>query len=394
MDKLNASWLKARHCILAAEALGAEHIRFVGGAVRDSIMGQPVADIDVATDHHPKKVMELLKAKGFSVIPTGIDHGTITAVLDGDVLEITTLRQDVETDGRHAKVAFTNEWQADAARRDFTINAIYSTIDGTLFDPFGGIADIADGRIRFIGKAEDRIREDALRILRLFRFQAHFGRVPLDDAALSAVKNTVSLIDGLSVERIAMELNKLIVAANPLAILRTMQELGVLERCTCGYPIDLPSVERLIPRDRGYQVQTKAIRRLLALTGQRTSELLVKWNCSKKAQKHAELCQEVLAGLGDDPLTMIEWEKLIYRYDHKVVIDCYLISSTGEIEPDVIAALKDMDVPIFPVRGADMIDLGYKPGPELGKIMKDLEKHWIDKDFEPSFEMLIGLLRK
>lgn len=369
-------------------------MRFVGGAVRDSLMGQPVADIDVATDHHPEKVMELLKAKGFSVIPTGIDHGTITAVLDGDALEITTLRQDVETDGRHAKVAFTNEWQADAARRDFTINAIYSTIDGKLFDPFGGIVDIADGRIRFIGKAEDRIREDALRILRLFRFQAHFGRVPLDDAALLAVKNTVSLIDGLSVERIAMELNKLIVAANPLAILRTMQELGVLERCMCGYPIDLPAVERLIPRDRGYQVKTKAIRRLLALTGQRTSELLLKWNSSKRAQKHAALCQEVLAGIGDVPLTMIEWEKLIYRYDHKVVVDCYLISSTGEIDPDVIAALQDMDVPIFPVRGADMIDLGYKPGPELGKIMKDLEKHWIDKDFEPSFEMLIGLLRK
>ena len=394
MDKLNASWLKARHCVKAVEALGPDHIRFVGGAVRNSLMGLPVCDIDAATDHHPEKVMELLRAKDFNVIPTGIEHGTVTAILDGDILEITTLRQDVETDGRRATVAFTNEWQTDAARRDFTINAIYATIDGELFDPYGGVADIADGRIHFIGSAEDRITEDALRILRLFRFQAHYGRVPLEGGALLAVKKTASQIEGLSVERIAGEFNKLIVAENPVPILKSMQTVGVLERCLGGYPVDIRALDLLIKRGDNYQVKTKALRRLLALMGGHVSDLLRSWNSSNKVQKHARLCSELLAGLGSRSLSLIEWEKLIYRYNHEVVIDCYLISGFGEVDQATLEILQEWDVPIFPVRGDDMIDLGYEPGPELGKIMKDLEKQWIDKDFEPSFDVLIGLLSK
>lgn len=377
---------------MAAEALGIEHIRFVGGAVRNSLMGLPVCDIDAATDHHPEKAMKLLKAKGFNVIPTGIDHGTVTAVLDGDVIEVTTLRRDVETDGRRAVVAFTNEWQADAERRDFTINAIYVTIDGTLFDPCDGIADIKEGRIRFIGSAEERIREDALRILRLFRFQAHYGRVPLEQDALSAVNKTVTLIDGLSVERIAGELNKLILAVNPSAVLKIMQEKGVLKRCMDGSPIDLQALSALIKREASYRVPIKALRRLLALTGRHASSVLKSWNCSNKAQKHALLCEELMAGLGRGVLTILEWKKLIYRYNHAVVIDCYLISNAGEHDQSLFEALRDWDVPIFPVAGADLLQLGYESGPELGKLLKELEKQWIDKDFEPSFDVLIGLL--
>lgn len=394
MDKLKASWLKSRHCLMAAEALGAEHIRFVGGAVRNSLMGLPVCDIDAATDHHPEKAMKLLKTKGFKVIPTGIDHGTVTAVLDGDVIEVTTLRRDVETDGRRAVVAFTNEWQADAERRDFTINAIYAAIDGTLFDPCAGIADIKEGRIRFIGSAEDRIQEDALRILRLFRFQAHYGRVPLEPEALSAVKKMIALIDGLSVERISDELNKLILAVNPNAVLKIMQEAGVLKRCMNGSPIDLQALNALIEREASYKVPIKALRRLLALTGCHASGLLKSWNCSNKAQKHALLCEELMAGLGEGTLTVLEWKKLIYRYNHAVVVDCYLMSNAGEHDQSLFEALRDWDIPIFPVAGADMLRLGYEPGPELGKLLKDLEKQWLKEDFEPSHEVLLERLPK
>lgn len=393
MDKLTAPWLKAQHCVAAVEALGADHIRFVGGAVRNSLMGLPVSDIDAATDYLPEKVMQLLSAKGFNVIPTGIEHGTVTAVLAGDVLEITTLRHDVETDGRRAKVAYTNDWQADAARRDFTMNAIYAASDGSLYDPFGGRADIAAGHIHFIGDAEERIREDALRILRLFRFHAHYGRVPLDGAALMAVKNAVSLIDGLSVERIATELNKLIVANNPVAVLSVMQGNGVLDRCIKGFPVDLSALERLSNIDAGYQRHTKALRRLFALVGARTSALLCHWNSSKKAQKHASDCAEIFASLVGMTAALIDWKKLIYRYGHASVIDCYLLAAKGVVDADIIEKLAEWDVPVFPVRGADMIELGFQPGPKLGGALKELEQYWLDRDFEPSFEALIEVGR-
>lgn len=394
MDKLKAPWLKSRLCLMAAEALGAEHIRFVGGAVRNSLMGLPVFDIDAATDYLPEKAMKLLKAKGFNVIPTGIDHGTVTAVLDGDVIEVTTLRRDVETDGRRAVVAFTNEWKTDAERRDFTINAIYASIDGTLFDPCAGIADIDEGRIRFIGSAEERIREDALRILRLFRFQAHYGRVPLEQDALSAVKKTVALIDGLSVERISGELNKLILATNPIAVLKIMQKAGVLKRCMGDSPIDLQAMSALIEIEASYKVPIKALRRLLALTDCHASSLLKSWNCSNKAQKHALLCEDLMAGLGRGSLTVLEWKKLIYRYNHEVVSDCYLISDAGERDQATFEALRDWDIPIFPVAGADLLQRGYESGPELGKHLKDLEKQWLKEDFAPSHEMLLERLPK
>lgn len=394
MDKLKASWLKSHHCLMAAEALGNDHIRFVGGAVRNSLMDLPVCDIDAATDYRPEKAMKLLKDKGFKVIPTGIDHGTVTAVLGGDVIEVTTLRRDVETDGRRAVVAFTNEWQADAERRDFTINAIYASIDGILFDPCAGIADIKEGRIRFIGSAEERIQEDALRILRLFRFQAHYGRVPLELDALSAVKKMVALIDGLSVERISGELNKLILATNPSAVLKIMQELGVLKRCMHNAKIDVQALNALIEIEANYKTPIKALRRLLALTSCHASSVLKSWNCSNKAQKHALLCEELMAGLERVPPTVLEWQKLIYRYNHDVVIDCYLISKRGEHDQGAFESLRDWDIPIFPVAGADMLRLGHEAGPELGKHLKDLEKQWLQEDFGPSQEELLERLPK
>ena len=394
MQRLDAPWLNAHHCKRAVEALGKDHVRFVGGAVRNTLMGLPVSDIDAATDHLPEEAMRLLRDNGFNVIPTGIDHGTLTAVLEGDVLEVTTLRHDIETDGRRAKVAFTNEWEGDAARRDFTVNAIYLSDDGTLYDPFDGQADIKAGHIHFIGSAENRIREDALRILRLFRFQAHYGRVPLDISAINAVEKTVGLIDSLSVERIASELHKLIRALTPVPVLKLMDHLGLLEHCMPECSFNLDKIKALVEEDRHYQDETKALRRLLALTGDHTSSLLKYWNCSKRDQKHAKWCEEIFSEIAGKQLDLIDWQKLIFRYNHEAVIDSYLISRVGDINPDIIEQLKDWDIPIFPISGSDMMDRGFEPGPELGSMMKAMEDYWIEEGFHPSPDQLFAKLNQ
>ncbi|PPR20610.1 MAG: CCA-adding enzyme, partial [Alphaproteobacteria bacterium MarineAlpha10_Bin3] len=184
-------WMRTpgTQAVIAALRGGTAEVRFVGGCVRDAVLGRTIAaDIDLATDAAPERVMELIRAAGHKAVPTGIAHGTVTAVIDGKPFEITTLRRDVDTDGRHATVAFTDDWVVDAARRDFTINAMSLTPDGVLYDPFGGRADLEAGRVRFVGQAHDRITEDYLRLLRYFRFHAHFGRGPPDRDALAACR--------------------------------------------------------------------------------------------------------------------------------------------------------------------------------------------------------------
>ncbi len=218
-------WMRAattRRVVAALSAEGAD-VRFVGGCIRDSLMGRPVKDVDIATHLVPDEVMRLLKAAGIKAIPTGLAHGTITAVADGQPFEITTLREDVETFGRHARVAFTDDWTADAARRDFTFNALSCTPDRTLYDPFAGIADLRAGRVRFVGNARARIEEDYLRLLRLFRFQAHYGRERIDPSVLEVARELAPA------ERVREELLKLLSAANPLPVVALMIEHKVLQ---------------------------------------------------------------------------------------------------------------------------------------------------------------------
>ena len=204
-------------------------MRFVGGCVRDSLFGREIGDIDIATAARPEAVQEMLHNAGIKSVPTGIEHGTLTAIVDGQAFEITTYRRDVETDGRHAVVSFGTDWQEDAARRDFTINALSITPDGTLCDPLGGAADLKAGRIRFVGEARRRVREDILRILRWFRFYAHFGKHPPDAEALEACRGFAFRIPDLSGERVRHELLRLLEAADPLPSLRLMQETGVID---------------------------------------------------------------------------------------------------------------------------------------------------------------------
>jgi len=193
-------WMTApeTRAVVAALTADGTEVRFVGGCVRDALLGRPVKDVDIATPDRPQRVMELLARAGIRAIPTGIEHGTVTAVVGRTPFEITTLRRDVETYGRRAKVAFTDDWTADAARRDFTINALSCTPDGRLYDPFGGLADLRAGRVRFVGDPEARIREDVLRLLRFFRFYAHYGAAPPDPAALAACRALAPLLPGLA----------------------------------------------------------------------------------------------------------------------------------------------------------------------------------------------------
>ncbi|MFQ5959208.1 MAG: CCA tRNA nucleotidyltransferase, partial [Alphaproteobacteria bacterium] len=224
-------WMTVRATRAVVDALRAQgaEVRFVGGCVRDAVAGRKVTDVDIATPDPPETVIRLLEAAGIRVVPTGIKHGTVTAVVARRPFEITTLRRDVETYGRHAKVAFTDDWTADAARRDFTINALFCAPDGTLYDPFGGLDDLRAGRVRFVGDAVQRIREDVLRLLRFFRFYAHYGRPPPDAEALAACRAMALALPSLSGERVCAELLRLLAADDPAAVLELMIEADVLE---------------------------------------------------------------------------------------------------------------------------------------------------------------------
>src|SRR5262245_47817325 len=281
-DRLDPQpWMTAPETVAVMAALSAAggEARFVGGCVRDALLGRKVRDIDIATHEPPERVMNLLKRAGIKAIPTGIKHGTVTAVVGVRHFEITTLRRDVETYGRHAKVEYTDDWQADAARRDFTMNALFCGADGTLYDPFGGHADLRAQRVRFVGDAESRIREDVLRLLRFFRFHAHYGKPPPDAAALAACRELAPLLPTLSGERICGETLKLLSAPQPADAIALMQEDGVLahflpEATQAGRLRALVAIEGVSPRD--LVPRADPIRRLAALLdGSEASALAV-----------------------------------------------------------------------------------------------------------------------
>src|SRR5437016_4998039 len=224
--------------VLAALSAGGVEARFVGGSVRDALLGAPTGDIDIATPAPPERIIELLEKRGIKVVPTGLTHGTVTAVVPPRHFEITTLRRDVETYGRRARVAFDADWAADAARRDFSINAIFLAPDGTIYDPVGGLADLRARRVRFVGDPSTRIAEDVLRLLRYYRFEARFGTGDGDPDGRAACHAAAHLLPSLSAERVAQELIKLLEAPDPIAVLRMMQEDGVLA-------VILPEARRL-----------------------------------------------------------------------------------------------------------------------------------------------------
>ncbi|WHU04118.1 MULTISPECIES: CCA tRNA nucleotidyltransferase [unclassified Sphingomonas] len=345
--------------------------RFVGGSVRDTLLGLPVSDLDVATPLSPQRVIELLKAAGIRVVPTGIDHGTVTVVLESGPVEVTTLRRDVSTDGRRATVAFTDDWREDAARRDFTMNALYADpATGAIFDYFGGLADLEARHVRFIGDPLQRIAEDHLRILRFFRFLARFGDIA-DPAGLEACTDRANDLMALSRERIADELLKLLVARDAVRVVALMIERGIF----LSVLPEITSANRfahLAARETEAGVAPSAIRRLASLipADPMLAELIAARlklsNVQRKRLAAAVIAPE------DEPRPLAYRTGVVTALDQLLLSDRPLADALG---------IRDWQPPRFPLGGGAIVSRGVKAGPEVARLMKEVERRWIDEGF-------------
>jgi len=377
--KIEAKWLRQDSVRAVVRALGAENIRFVGGAVRDTLIDRAVTDIDAATLHKPDETLKLLEQAGIKAIPTGVQHGTVTAVYGGGAIEITTLRLDVETDGRHATVAFTESWLEDAKRRDFTFNALYLASDGTLYDPFGGEADLYAGKVLFIGSAEERIQEDALRILRFFRFSAHFGQGRLDEKALSACSALKHLLQNLSSERIRNELVKMVAAPAPGRALEAMEAKGIMKALGCAQ-VAIPELERFIAHEYDLEVSHKALIRLfLLLSPSFSAPALADW--LKLSGKERAMLQSLELAMQDSfPEDRRSTRRFVYIHGVEAVSIIATLKG-GAKGMRLLDVAKIWVLPRFPLRGQDLLEWGMEPGPAIGETMERLETMWVDSDF-------------
>ena len=376
----SAEWTRRPELAELIAALGSGNARYVGGAVRDTLLGIEVKDIDIATVLLPAVVMDRLAAKGIRAIPTGIEHGTVTAVLPGGPVEITTLRHDVSTDGRRATVAFATDWREDAARRDFTINALYVDADtNEIFDYFGGLADLSARRVRFIGDARQRIREDHLRILRYFRFQARFGSEPADAEAESACAELAGTLKGLSRERIGMEFLNLLGLPDPAPTLARMAELGVLAAILPR--ADVAALARLVTEEQRQHAAPDPIRHLAALLPPEPSnaeQVAARFRLSGAQKKRLVAA----AGRVSGPKNARE---LAYHLGREEAMDWLLLEGSD------IAPLVDWEIPVFPLKGGAIVARGIAAGPEVARLLLMIEAHWVAEGF-PGAERVQELL--
>ena len=405
------AWLTApasRRVLDALMAAGSP-ARFVGGCVRDALLGRVVAgaELDLATAERPEAVLRLLEEAGIKAIPTGLAHGTVTAVIDRQRFEITTLRRDVATDGRHAEVEFTDDFEADAARRDLTINAMSCDGEGRLYDYFGGRADLAGGRIRFVGSAARRIAEDYLRILRFFRFFAHYGRPPADTEALEACRAAAPELRRLSAERVQAEMLRLLEAPDPLPALRLMGERGVLGQ-VLPQPVALDRLTRLVALAPG----SDAVLRLAALLRPPTAPASAAERVAR-AWRLANRDAARLVALTRDPLPELaadeaERRRALYRLGAGHYADLARLAAaaaggaypgrkarshspaTGRAREEVRTALADAlaaahawPSPRLPISGDDILALGVPPGPRVGELLAAIEAWWLERDLVP-----------
>lgn len=355
--------------------------RYVGGAVRDTLLGVAVNDIDVATKHEPDEILSRLKAANIRSVPTGLAHGTVTAILPGGPVEITTLRRDVSTDGRRATVAFASNWEDDAARRDFTINALYAdprTLE--VYDYFGGLADLAARRLRFIGDADLRIREDYLRILRYFRFQARFGSLPADPIAEQACSELAPGMKGLSRERIGWELLALLALPAPANTVQRMAELGVLKEVLPE--ADSAPLFTLQEMEQREQVAPDALRRLAAMLPAEPSvaeQVAARLRLSIAQRKRLSNAAGRDAGPPDA-------RALAYRLGREEAIDRLLLAGASA------APLHGWEAPTFPLKGGEIVAMGVGKGPEVARLLQAVEARWIAESF-PDRERVLELLK-
>jgi poly(A) polymerase len=389
--RLDARWLRERPLapLLAVLGRDGEEARVVGGAVRNTVLGEPHGDIDIATTALPEEVIRRVEAAGFKAVPTGIEHGTVTVITNGHPFEVTTLREDVETFGRQAKVAFGRDWRRDAERRDFTMNSLSVAADGTLYDYVGGLADLEARRVRFIGDARTRIAEDSLRILRFFRFHAVYGRGLPDPEGVHACITGRAGLEQLSRERIRMEMLKLLLAVHAVPTLAVMTEAGLLDTLLGGVP-NLASTSNMIKLEHALALPADVVRRLGAL-GVAVTEDAERLRERLRLSNHE---YERLAAMADGWWRInAQWDErqgrvLLYRLRRERYTDRVLLAwsraDQGVADPRwrTLATLPERwTAPVFPLKAADFLARGLAKGPGLGAAMRAAETAWVAADF-------------
>ena len=359
--------------------------RFVGGAVRNALLGTAVVDIDIAVPMPPSEAIARLVAKNIKVVETGLDHGTVTAVAGSHAFEITSLRRDVETDGRHAIVQFTDDWSEDAARRDFTINAMYATLDGEISDYATGVEDLIAGRVRFMGDAATRIAEDYLRVLRLFRFHAWYGKGEIDPEGLRAAAAAKDKLKTLSAERVAKEMLRLLEAGNPAPVLRVMAATGILPELLPG-ALNLPRLDRLAQIDADNMYARDSVLRLASLLpdsdAAHAAADALKLSNAQRTRLEQALSGETLKA----QLSARDARRLLYRIGVARFRDKVLLAWAGRTAgAPGCRMLLDMAAhwqrPRFPLTGMDVMQAGVTEGPDVGRVLAKIEDWWIGTDF-------------
>ncbi len=403
------SWMTAKgtRAVIAALAGAGGQPRFVGGCVRDTIAGRMVRDIDIATPLPPEQVVAALEKASIKAVPTGIEHGTITAVYGGEPFEITTLRRDVETDGRHARVAYTDDWMADASRRDLTINAIFLAPDGTLYDPFGGEEDLRAGRVRFVGAAEARIEEDVLRLLRFFRFQAWYGAPPPDAEALAACRKLAPKLPRLSAERVWSETRRLLLAPDAASVFALMRDENVLDHF-------LPEARNIACLDALVSIEADGVepdpvRHLAGVLD--VDEADARTVAERLKLSNAE--RDRLASLAREapsftPSRDADARRQIYRFGPELFRDLVLLDramrladaeASQQPPPDAadfnaaLAEAASWKPKKLPVGGQDAKALGIPPGPPVGAALAKVEEWWIEGDFKATRKQALAKLK-
>jgi len=377
-DWLTASATQAVMAALAA-AGGADCARFVGGCVRNAVLGAPIDDVDIATVLTPEAVVRALKAAGLKSVPTGMEHGTVTAISERQPFEITTLRRDVSTDGRRATVAFTDDWAEDAARRDFRLNALYADSDGVILDPTGaGYDDALAGRIVFVGEPEQRIEEDYLRILRFYRFFAWYGRGAPDAAAVAACAALAEGVERLSAERVSKEVLKLLAAPDPRPAVRLMRDAGVLGRI-------LPPSNSVTLFEAMVGVSPDPVLRLSALLPAdvetvRASANRLRLSNAQKERLIAAVRAPLDPHMNDAQARAVIWREGRQAFEDRVRRAWAAGGEAAKMQA-FLALAADWTPPKLPVGGRDLARMGLKPGPETGRVLKAFEDGWIADDF-------------
>ena len=395
--RLRGRWLREPALRRVLDVLNeAGTTRIAGGAVRNAILGIPVADVDLATALAPSDVTAAAESAGLRVHPTGIDHGTVTVVADGRPFEVTTLRVDVETFGRKAKVTFTDDWETDARRRDFTMNALYADRDGTIHDPLGGYADVKRQRVRFVGRPSDRIAEDHLRILRFFRFQAQYGRGAADPEGLSSCVRLRKLLTKLSAERIRQELWKLLAAPGAVRVVQLMVDERIAD-VILGRRLDVASLTAMVRIDAALKLPPDPLLRLEALTGDALS-FRDRLRLTTAEGKRLEAVARNGAPSAD--LRPAERRVVLYHLGREAFADAVRLAwARSGVGPSdrgwrsLLAFGRRTEPPTFPVKGRDLLDLGIAAGPHVGRILKSLEDWWIAAGFTPGREALLERAR-